>query len=447
MSRVALIGENSVEYVNILIDIWNNGDCAVLIDWRIPFRTAVELMSDANINKCYIDQGLLKKTETLIPKNIEFIEFEKTSAAVSWLPQETYDRFTENYSSDEAVVIYSSGTTGKSKGIILSHFAINTNADAIIDYMQPCVEDRIYLAKTLSHSSTLTGELLVALKTRMQLLIPPTVVPPRYALKKIAENRITIVCLNPTLLNLYADEYKRGEYNLAALKVIYVSGSILSDSVYNYAHSVFSGINIYNIYGLSEAGPRVSAQKKDCCKSNSVGKAIKGVEIVIVDETGSIIEPGKRGIIHVNSPSRFHGYIQGEIKHKSLYQEWLNTGDIGYFDEFEELHIVSRIDDMIIIGGHKIYPSEVEKQIQRMSYIRECIVTLIHFRGEDILCCLYVSENKIREDIKNILSSVLMKYEIPKMFVKTDIIPRTQNGKVSIVDIKETVLSEVKGYK
>ena len=445
MGRIALIGENSVEYVNILIDIWNKGDCAVLIDWRIPLRTAIELMNDANVYMCYIEQGLLKKTNALIPESIECIEYEKASTAAAWLPQETYDKFTENYSSDEAIVIYSSGTTGKSKGIILSHFAINTNADAIIDYMQPCDKDRIYLAKTLSHSSTLTGELLVALKTRMQLFIPPTVVPPRYALKKIAENRITIVCLNPTLLKLYADEYKRDEYTIYTLRAIYVSGSILSDSVYDYVHSVFRGIDIYNVYGLSEAGPRVSAQKKECCKSNSVGKAIKDVEIIIVDENGNSVPTGERGVVHVKSPSRFLGYISGEEKHKSYCDSWQNTGDIGYFDQHEELHIVSRRDDVIFLDSHKIYPSEVEKHIVSLANVAECAVTAIECCGTSIICCAYSAEHEIDHGIKRRLRSVLMPYEIPNLFVRINEIPRTRNGKISTHNVQNLLLDYLNG--
>ena len=91
------------------------------------------------------------------------------------LPKYISCKFQENYSKNEAIIIYSSGTTGKVKGIILSHFDINTNADAIIDYMKPTTAHCIYIAKTLSHSSTLTGELLVALKTKMNIVIAPTI--------------------------------------------------------------------------------------------------------------------------------------------------------------------------------------------------------------------------------------------------------------------------------
>ena len=436
MGRVALIGENSIGYVNALVDIWNNGDCAILLDWRIPCPTAIEMMLEADVHTCFIEKSLFNKIENQIPNSIDFFTYEKQNSSAELLPNCIYEKFHENYSRNEAVVIYSSGTTGKSKGIILSHFAINTNADAIIDYMKPNTEDCIYIAKTLSHSSTLTGELLVALKTRAKAVIAPTIVPPRYVLNNINKFGVTIVCLNPTLLSMLADEYERSQYDISSLKTIYVSGSILNDRVYEKAHAVFSYIQIYNVYGLSEAGPRVTAQRIDCCQSNSVGKPIKDVEIKIVNEQGSIVTSGEYGIIHVNTPSLFNGYIVGNNKHISLYEGWHNTGDVGYIDINGELHIINRFDDVIIIDSHKVYPSEVEKKIIEQSCVKECAVAKVELNDNEFIGCLYAGEKEIDRDIKEKLKSKLLVYEIPRFFLRCDALPRTKNGKVSTREVQ-----------
>lgn len=443
MSRVALIGENSIEYIDKLIDIWNNGDCAVLIDWRIPLQTAVEMMHEAEVHTCCIDKKFFDKVPDALSQSITFIPFERKTNPVEYLPESIYDKFKPNYSESEAVILYSSGTTGKSKGIILSHFAINTNTDAIIDYMKPNAKDCIYIAKTLSHSSTLTGELLVSLKTHTKLIIAPTIVPPRYIFNNICKFYVTIICLNPTLLSMLADEMHHGGYDIVSLKTIYVSGSVLNDNVYEEAQRTFKNISLYNVYGLSEAGPRVTAQRVGCCSSNSVGKQIQGVEIAIVDDNGAPVPNGENGTIHVNTPSRFVGYISGQAKHKSLYKDWLNTGDVGYSDDNGELHIVGRIDDVIILDAHKIYPGEIEKAILNSAEISECSVAKVEYKNNEFIGCLYVgsviSEQTIRDKLKNMLPI----YEMPRRFIRCDAIPRTLNGKISKADVRAKILSVI----
>lgn len=443
MSRVALIGENSIEYLDKLIDIWNSGDCTVLIDWRIPLQTAVEIMREADVHQCYIEKKLYEKAATSSYEDILFTLFERKSVSADYLSESIYDKFNPNYSSNEAIVLYSSGTTGKSKGIVLSHFAINTNADAIIDYMKPSATDCIYIAKTLSHSSTLTGELLVALKTRTKLVIAPTIVPPRYILNNISKFDVTIICLNPTLLSLLSDEVQHGNDDITSLRTIYVSGSILNDKLYTKVRDIFKNISIYNVYGLSEAGPRVTAQRDGCCSSNSVGMPIQGIEIAIIGENGASVTAGKLGSIHVNTPSRFYGYITEQEKKHSQYNDWLKTGDIGYIDSNGELHIVGRVDDVIIMDAHKIYPSEIEKTILDSTKISECVIVKVAYKNSELIGCLYVGDNISEQEIRGKLKNKLPTYEIPRRFIRCDVIPRTLNGKISKADVRTRIISVI----
>lgn len=434
MNRIGFIGENSIEYIDKLLDIWNNDDCAVLIDWRIPFRTAVEMMKEASVQKCYIEKKVLDKTHYKERMGILFVSFEKKKNVAELLPSELYRKFKEKYSSNEAIILYSSGTTGKAKGIILSHYAINTNADAIINYMKPIENDCIYIAKTISHSSTITGELLVALKSKMKLVIAPTIVPPRFVLKNIEHFGVTIICLNPTLLSLYTDEYVREVYKFSFLRTIYVSGSILNDKTYKISHATFDKIPIYNVYGLSEVGPRVAAQTEACCKSNSVGKAIRGVEIKIIGDDGSEVCHGEKGIVYINTPSRFEGYITGNKKLPSLYKNWFNSGDIGYLDVNGELHISGRIDDIINTGSHKVFPYNIEKIIANMESIKQCAVIGIpnDKMGAEIIC-FYSATNDIPIESKLLHQQCverLPSYEIPTKWIFIKEFPTYSNGKI-----------------
>ncbi len=438
--RVALVGNNSVGYIKALLDIWNHGDCAVLLDGRVPMQTLIEMMREASVSACMIGTGLYQAENNQLPCDIQFTTFDDTCTEGIVIPSEVTEQFCENYSSAEAVVIYSSGTTGQSKGIILSHYAIHTNAAAIIDYMKPAKDDCIYIAKTLSHSSTLTGELLVGLKSHVRILLTPTVIPPRVILSNIRKNRVTILGLNPTLLSMLTDEVERSGQLPETLRTIYVSGSILNDRIYEKAHCILTGINILNVYGLSEAGPRVSAQRFDSCKGNSVGKAIRGVEIAVVNENGEILRGSAKGMIHVKTPSLFSGYISGGQKHTSFYKDWLNTGDIGFWDTSGELHIVGRQDDVIIIDAHKIYPSEIERHILQTPGVMECVVTGIQRNEHLYLGCLYVG-NASPIDIRKYLSKHLPIYEIPKLIANTNNIPKNRNGKMDKNKVEEALFA------
>lgn len=438
MSRIALIGENSIGYVNALVDIWNNGDCAVLLDWRIPFSTTIEMMIEADVHTCFIEKGIFNKIENQIPDSIDFVTYEKQNSSAELLPNCIYEKFHDNYSRNEAVVIYSSGTTGKSKGIILSHYAINTNADSIIDYMEPTKDDCIFIVKTISHASSLVGELLVAIKTKTPLLIAPIIVPPRYTLSNVSKYKATIMCINPTLLQMYMDELSHHEekYDLSSLKELYVHGAKANLKSCEAASKIFNKCSVYYEYGLSEAGPRVTTQKISACCLDSVGKPIKNVQIKIIKQFGEEVQENEYGVIHIQTPSQYSGYICGDGKFKSLYMNWLNTGDIGFWDSFGELHIVGRADDVIIINAHKIYPSEVEKKIVEQSEVKECAVAKVEFNGNEFIGCLYVSEKEIDRDIKEKLKSKLLVYEIPRFFLRCDALPRTKNGKISIREVQ-----------
>ena len=431
MARVALIGENSIEYIEKLIDIWNDGDCAVLIDWRTPMNVAIEMMQEANVEKCIVQSGIFAEINN---KHILFNIFEKKQNETQCLPQYIYERFIENYSTNEAIIIYSSGTTGKSKGIILSHYAINTNADSIINYMDLSKKDCIYMAKTISHSSTITGELLVALKTNTRIIIGPIIVPPRVILKNIIEFKVSIICLNPTLLKLITENQLKNFHSLDTLKKIYVSGSILTKSLYMLSRKAFKNVDIFNVYGLSEAGPRVSAQTEKSCKNNSVGKSIKNVHIKIIKENGIEAEKNEKGLIHIKTPSLFKGYVSGKYKHESLWQNWFNTGDIGYFDNNSDLIVIGRFDDLIIINEHKIYPAEIEQCIMNSAKnIVECVVVGL----EICLGCLYCGTDQLTEIQKKAIKNQLLPYEMPRVFLKAESMPTNINGKLDIRKAKE----------
>ena len=136
--RIGLIGDNSVEYIDTLLNILLDGNVAVLIDWRIPLSISLNTLKEAEVDECYIESSKFAFAEKEPKLNITLFDVKQKKAEE--LPSYLYEKYKvlfKNPSTDDALIFFSSGTTGKAKGIRLSLAAINHNVDAIINYMHP----------------------------------------------------------------------------------------------------------------------------------------------------------------------------------------------------------------------------------------------------------------------------------------------------------------------
>lgn len=415
--RIGLIGHNSIEYIEKLFEIWNSGNSAVLIDYDTPPSVIRQIIDEYKIQHCYLEDQLCHLFDNSPQLDIKQYSIEYKMPCI--LPQSVRSRFNERYEENEAVVINSSGTTGKCKGISLSHRAINNNADSIIDYMKPKDSDCLYLNKKINHCSSLVGELLVALKSGADILVSQIIIPPRVAFQNINNFNISILCCNPTLIKFYADEAERTNSFPKSVNVVYTCGDMISEKQITRARNIFK-CPVYNSYGQTECGPRITAQTEQCCHSNSAGKPIKNVAIKI-DKSKEIL---------VKTNALFSGYTNTD----SHFAEWHNTGDLGYIDENGELFVLGRKDNMIVIGSHNIFPEVIEKTIIEKTEIIDCVV----YKNETDLVCDYISKSDINQvNITKAIKSYLMPYEIPHIYRKIEKIPTNKNGKKVRITYKE----------
>lgn len=436
--RVGLIGDNSVAFVKNLLEVWKNQDCAVIVDWRIPWEKAQDMLSESEVIKCYVDRTYAEKFD-VNSRQFEVCVYD-SKKETEFIPFDVVGLFAAKYSDEEALILFSSGTTGKSKGVILSFYSINTNADAIIKYMELTKDDCIFIAKSLAHSSTIVGELVTGLKKGAKICISPTVSSVSGNLAKIENVNASILCINPTLLHLYSMTQKTKKLKLESLRTIYVSGSILNKSEVEEAEKLFPHTDIFNVYGLTEAGPRVSAQFKGRKYNDmgGVGEPIDKVKVRIVNNDGVEAATNERGNILVSSPSIAIGYVNRNIGLNFAGDNWLKTGDVGYFNEHGELFITGRSDNMIIVGSHNVFPEEIEEFICGMKGIDDCIVLSDKDKvyGERIACFYLTQEDISPSDIRAYCKNKLSSYEIPAAFSKVESIIVNNNGK-KVRDIRQ----------
>lgn len=194
--KIGLIGDNSVKYIDTLLNILLDGHVAVLIDWRIPLNVSLSVLQQAGIEECYIESTKFAFTEKT--SKLKITLFDTDHKGAEEVPSSIYEKYAtllKKQSADDSLIFFSSGTTGKSKGIRLSLAAINHNVDAIIDYMHPSKSDTILISKALTHSSTITGELFVGLKSNTRIIVEPTVTSPTSVLKDIKKFDVSIWCM------------------------------------------------------------------------------------------------------------------------------------------------------------------------------------------------------------------------------------------------------------
>lgn len=425
--KIAIIADNSREYVISLLEIWRNGDCAVLIDWRFPWEKIAELFSQIDIDFCIVDERFKKEVSL---EGFPYKIIQRSMGIEKISPQEGHN-YCARYSNESALILFSSGTTGTSKGIVLSYASIDYNSDSVIDYINPQDNDSIYIMKTLSHSSTVVAELLVAIRAGITIWLAPTVLPVRIAIKEIKKNNVTIICLNPTLLFLMVEYINKSHIEIDKLKNIYISGSILQSSLWHRAQIAFSNANIYNVYGLTECGPRVAALGTN--ERNgiiSVGSAITGVSVQVRNSGGKELGVKEIGEIWIKTRSLSKCYLNKELEiDKNGY---FFTKDIGYLNEKQELFVIARKDNMIISSSHNVFPEDLEARISSLEDVKENVVIGVDDEkyGNRIIC-LYTSKTgeKISDMRKKCLKFMAI-YEVPSEFVFVKELPKNTNGKI-----------------
>jgi long-chain acyl-CoA synthetase len=420
LDRVVVLTENGSSFIVGILATMLSGGIAVPVDPQIPYNSVLDIIRRVEAKNICIsgtrpETNFLKQSEDDKDKSFTILSEENGD----W-----------NHCIDKVVNL------GVPKGIVQTHKSILANVDAVIDYMKPKADDIFYIAKTMVHASTITGELLVALKAGLKLVSLNPVVSPKILLRRIEKFKPSIVCVNPTILRLLLKTNPKG-IDLSSIRLLYTSGAVADVELLSQVKGMFESVKILNVYGLTEAGPRLTAQLEDDDeKFGSVGKAIKEVDIFIYNDENELCKPGEIGQVYVETQSLMKEYWRdNKGTEEKIVNNKLKTGDLGYFDECKNLFIIGRADDMIIRGGHNIDPHSVENIILKFKGITNCIVFGIADKlNGNKLICTYIKESGVEIEKKNILahcSTYLASYECPQELREWNELPTTPSGKLS----------------
>ncbi|WP_156289666.1 acyl-CoA synthetase [Oceanobacillus salinisoli] len=345
---------------------------------------------------------------------------------------------------DVHIMMYTSGTTGRPKGAMLTHGNTLWNAINMMNYLPVQQSDTTIGVAPLFHIGGMSCS-VTPLFYKGGTVFLDDVFNPESVLQKIQDERITFMFLVPAMWQALTEVKDFEKYDLSSLRICECGGAPCPIPVIEKFQE--KGVEFYEGFGLTETAPFVSLldSKNSLRKHGSVGKTPMHVEVRIVDEYDRDVPVGDVGELVVKGPNVMKGYWnKPEATREAIRDGWFHTGDLAKFDEENFIYIVDRMKDMIITGGENVYPIEIEQHLYKHPNIRE--VAVIGYPdqkwGESIkvIASLKDSKNTITlDDIRDYLDGKVARFKLPKQLEVVEELPRNATGKILKMALRERV--------
>ncbi|WP_461202114.1 class I adenylate-forming enzyme family protein [Anoxybacillus sp. TBDG-1] len=338
---------------------------------------------------------------------------------------------------DEATILYTSGTTGRPKGVLFTYRNILSVAIMMALETKMDKHSRLLHIMPLSHSAPLHLFFVGGMYVGATHVLSPTF-SPEALLQLITQHEITHFFGAPVAYLLTAKHPRIHEYDLSSVQYWTYGGAPLSANEVQFVAKQFRTNRLMCLYGLTEAGPNGTylSPEEHAKKKGSVGKdAALHCEVKIVDEHGKEVPPGEVGEIVLAGEGTMKGYYKDEEKTaETIKNGWLYTGDLARRDEDGYIWIVDRKKDMIISGGVNVYPKEVEDELRlHPAIVDVAVIGVPHPEwGETVKAFVVTTEpiEQLAEECKRFLSGKLAEYKIPKLYEVIPELPRNATGKI-----------------
>jgi long-chain acyl-CoA synthetase len=336
---------------------------------------------------------------------------------------------------DLAAILYTSGTTGKPKGAMLSHHNLLFNVNSISGIL-PVDENDVFLTVLpMFHSFGTTVGMLLPTAVGATIAAVPRFLPDLVA-SVIQETNATVFMGVPSMYGIYANIPEARRPDLSSLRYCLAGGASLPVNVLERFEAAY-GVTIHEGDGPTECSPVTAVNPFDGRprKPGSIGPPVPGVEMRIVDDHGEDVALGEMGEIVVRGDNVMQGYLKlDEQTAEVFFDDWYRTGDMGFTDADGYFYIVDRIKDLIIVNGMNVYPRIVEEVVMRHPAVAEAaVVPEPHkLHGEVPRACVVLREGESAEasDIMRFCRDHLGRHEVPKVIDFMDDLPRLPTGKV-----------------
>jgi fatty-acyl-CoA synthase len=444
--RIAVAIPNSMEIVYAAFGVFKSGATIVGINMMVGDKDLLFILKDAGIKMALVDpaveERILKmKGELPLLKTIVTVGGTTRDNITSW--DEFVKRQPENdppltaLPDDDALIVYTGGTTGTPKGVIHSQssFYYLLVAQSLAYNLLP--SDTILLMTPLAHAA---GAIMyLGCVNGVRFIIEKKADLFRL-LNLIAREKVTVMFLVPTIIYILLDVLKAGNYDMSSLRMLLYGAAPMSEGRLAEAMERFGPI-LVQLYGQTECPQAVTTLSMDdhirALKNprllSSCGKPCQMAAVRIVDDNGRDLPVEETGEILVKAPFVMKGYLNHpEMTAATVVDGWLHTSDMGKLDEEGYLYIVDRKKDMIITGAFNVYSASVENVISKHPKVKQVAVIGIPDEkwGETVTAVIVPDGEMTEEEVLGYCKGKLNKYEQPKVVIFREQIPVTAVGKI-----------------
>ena len=454
--RIAMLQVNCNQCVEVYFAAAKLGTIYVPLNFRAKGDELTHMLNSSETNTLFVGERYIDLVDSIRPnltsvrhyisidgKHDGMLHYEDI---LSSSPAE--EIVTEIGDDDTTILMYTAGTTGLPKGVMLSH---NSFAIYVLENVTPAdpeLDERNILTVPLYHVAGIQA-MMAAIYGGRTLIMERQFEPKKW-MELVEREKVNRAMMVPTMLKQLINQPDFGKYDLSSLKVITYGAAPMPLEVIKKALDVFPGVSFINAFGQTETASTITTlspedhviegseeeRERKLKRLSSIGKPMPDVEMKIVDEENRELPPGEVGEIVARGPRVMTGYWKDEEKTEKTIDKdgWVHTGDMGYMDEDGYFFLAGRATDMIIRGGENIAPEEVEAVLHSYPKIEEAAVIGIPDEewGEQPKAVVVIKkgETATPEEIMEYCRAKMSSFKRPRSVVFVDELPRNPMGKI-----------------
>lgn len=438
--HVGILLPTSGGFPAALLAVWMLGRTAVPINYLLSAEEQQYIIDDSEIDLLITADKMLDAIGAE-PKNVQLLKLEKSMFSgfppIRWPRPATVDQV--------AVILYTSGTSGKPKGVMLTHDNFYKNVTGAIAHARIRSGDTFLGVLPQFHSFGISPLCLVPLVARAKVVYTARFIPKKL-IELIREHRANIFMAIPSMYNGLLTVKSAEKEDLESIRYAISGGEPLPDAVFEGFQDRF-GIKILEGYGLTETSPVISWSLPGQWKYKSVGTLLPHAECRVVDDNGKVVPRGEEGEIHLRGDYIMKGYFKlPDLTDEVIDEEgWFKTGDWGKHDKDGYLFITGRKKEMLIIAGENVFPREIEEVLNHHPMVHDSAVVgrMDPSRGEVPIAFIELADEMSFDEavLRAHVRKHLAGYKVPKEVVVIDELPRNPTGKIlrrKLMDIVKT---------